>query len=86
MAKVSRKPTGVRRSAAARSRTQKARTARRHTASALDRAMAALPFTEEQWHKFFLTLIIATGLALAWTLASLVGVPELLREQLAQSA
>lgn len=86
MAKVNRKPTGVRRSAAARSRSQKARTARRHTASALDRTMAALPFTEQQWHKFFLTLIVGVGLLLAWTLASLIGVPDLLRDQLAQSA
>lgn len=86
MAKVTRKPTGVRRSAAARSRNQKARNARRHTASALDRMMAALPFTEEQWHKFFLALIIAAGLALAWTVASLAGVPDLLRDQLARSA
>lgn len=86
MAKVKRKPTGVRRSAAARNRSQKARAARRHTASVLDRTMAALPFTDEQWHKFFLTVIILVGLALAWTVASLVGVPEMLRGQLAASA
>ncbi|SFP23466.1 cell division protein FtsQ/DivIB [Qipengyuania nanhaisediminis] len=86
MAKVKRKPTGVRRSAAARNRSQKARAAKRHTSGFLDRAMAALPFTEEQWHKFFLFLIAAAGLAIAWTVASYAGVPELARTELAKSA
>lgn len=86
MAKVSRKPTGVRRSAAARSRSQKARAARKHTSGLLDRAMAALPFTEEQWNKFFLFLIVAAGLGLAWAVASYAGVPELARTELAKSA
>lgn len=86
MARVSRKPQGVRRSAAARSRSQKARAARKHTSGILDRIMTALPFTEEQWHKFFLTSIIVVGLAIAWTVASYAGVPEMAREELAKSA
>ena len=86
MARVSRKPQGVRRSAAARSRSQKARAARKHTSGILDRIMAALPFTEEQWHKFFLTSIIVVGLAIAWTVASYAGVPEMARDELARSA
>ena len=86
MARVSRKPQGVRRSAAARSRSQKARAARKHTSGILDRIMAALPFTEEQWHKFFLTAIIVVGLAIAWTVASYAGVPEMARDELAKSA
>lgn len=86
MAKVSRKPTGVRRSAATRSRNQKARAAKRHTSGLLDRAMVALPFTEEQWHKFFLTLIVAAGLTIAWTVASYAGLPEIVRGELAKSA
>ena len=86
MAKVKRKPTGVRRSAAARNRSQKARAAKRHTSGFLDRTMAALPFTEEQWHKFFLFLIVAAGLGIAWTVASYAGVPELARTELAKSA
>lgn len=86
MAKVTRKPTGVRRSAAARSRTQKARAAKRHTSGLFDRAMTALPFTEDQWHKFFLTLIFAAGLALAWFAASYAGLPEIARTELAKSA
>lgn len=86
MARVKRKPTGVRRSAAARSRSQKARAARQHTSGLFDRAMTALPFTEEQWHKFFLYAIIAAGLAIAWTIASFAGVPEIARTELAKSA
>lgn len=86
MAKVKRKPTGVRRSAAARSRSQKARAARKHTSGLFDRAMAALPFTEEQWHKFFMTLIVVAGLAIAWLVASYAGVPEMARIELAKSA
>ncbi len=86
MARVKRKPTGVRRSAAARTRSQKARAARQHTSGLFDRAMAALPFTEEQWHKFFLFAIIAAGIGIAWTIASFAGVPELARTELAKSA
>ncbi len=86
MAKVKRKPTGVRRSAAARNRTQKARAAKKHTSGLLDRAMAALPFTEEQWHKFFLFLIVAAGLGIAWTVASYAGVADMARTEIAKSA
>ena len=86
MAKVRRKPTGVRRSAAARNRSQKAHAARKHTSGLLDRVMAALPFSEEQWHRFFLTVIVAAGLGIAWTIASFAGVPELARTELARSA
>ncbi|QPC99402.1 cell division protein FtsQ/DivIB [Qipengyuania soli] len=86
MAKVSRKPQGVRRSAAARSRNQKVRAARKHTGGLLDRTMAALPFTDEQWHKFFLTVIVLAGLGVVATIANYAGVPELAREELAKSA
>ncbi len=86
MAKVSRKPTGVRRSAAARSRSQKARAAKKHTSGLLDRAMSALPFTEEQWHKFFLVAILAIGMIIAWNVAKYAGLPELAQTELAKSA
>ena len=86
MAKVSRKPTGVRRSAAARSRSQKARAAKKHTSGLLDRAMAALPFTDEQWHKFFLSLIVAGAMGIAWVIASYAGVFDYARSELAKSA
>lgn len=86
MAKVTRKPQGVRRSAAARSRNQSARAARQRTSGLLDQAMAALPFTEDQWHKFFLTAIAVIGLAIAWTIASYAGLPEIARDEVAKSA
>ncbi|WP_370032925.1 cell division protein FtsQ/DivIB [Qipengyuania mesophila] len=86
MAKVKRKPTGVRRSAATRSRNQKARAARQHTSGLFDRAMTALPFTEEQWHKFFLSAIIVAGLGIVWTIASFAGLPEIAQTELAKSA
>ena len=86
MAKVSRKPTGVRRSAAARSRSQKARAAKKHTSGLLDRAMAALPFTDEQWHKFFLSLIVAGALGIAWVIARYAGAFDYARSELAKSA
>ncbi|WP_369025769.1 cell division protein FtsQ/DivIB [Qipengyuania sp. RANM35] len=86
MAKVSRKPQGVRRSAAARSRNQKVRAARKHTGGLLDRTMAALPFTDEQWHKFFLTMIVLAGVGVVATIANYAGVPDIAREELAKSA
>ena len=86
MAKVKRSPTGVRRSAAARNRRQKAHAARKHTSGLFDRAMAALPFTEEQWHRFFLFVIFAAGLGIAWSIASYAGVPEMAKAELAKSA
>ena len=86
MAKVSRKPAGVRRSAAARSRSQKARAAKRNTSGILDQVMTALPFTEEQWHKFFLVMILAFVMTIAWYAASYAGVPDLVRAELAKSA
>ena len=86
MAKVTRKPTGVRRSAAARSRTQKARAAKKHTSGLLDRAMSALPFTEDQWHKFFLVLILSIGMIIAWNVAKYAGLQELAQSELAKSA
>jgi cell division protein FtsQ len=86
MARVTRKPQGVRRSAAARSRSQTARAAKKRTTGLFDRAMTALPFTEEQWHKFFLTSIVLIGLAIAWTIASYAGLPEIARNELANSA
>ena len=83
MATVKRKAQGVRRSAAASSRTVKARQARVRTSSALDSVMAILPFTEEQLHRFFLAIILGGGVALAWFVASLAGVPAMAQQQIA---
>ena len=86
MAKVKRGPTGVRRSAATRSRQQKTRAAKKHTASLFDRAMALLPFTDEQLHRIFLFLIIGLAVAAAWFVASLAGVPQMAQARLAVAA
>lgn len=73
MARVSRAAPGIRRSAAARGRSQKVRAARSRTTGLMGRALQLLPFTESQLHKAFLTLIFAAILAAAWALASLTG-------------
>jgi cell division protein FtsQ len=73
MARVARAAPGIRRSAAAKGRSQKARAARSRTVGLLGRALALLPFTESQLHKAFLALIFAAILAALWALASLTG-------------
>lgn len=73
MAKVARAAPGIRRSAAAKGRSQKVRAARSHTTGLMGRALQVLPFTESQLHKAFLTLIFAAILAAAWVLASVTG-------------
>ena len=73
MARVARAAPGIRRSAAARGRTQKARAARTRTVGVVGRMLAMLPFSESQLHKAFLALIFAAILAAAWVLASISG-------------
>ncbi|UIP06479.1 FtsQ-type POTRA domain-containing protein [Erythrobacter sp. SDW2] len=84
--RVRRNGQGVRRTAAAQNRAAKARQVQKHGKGALDSAMAVLPFTEEQLHRFFLAVIIGGGVALAWFVASLAGVPALAQAQIAAVA
>mgnify|MGYP003711766019 CR=1 FL=1 len=77
MAKVKRSTQGVRRSAAARNRTQKTHAAKKHTVGLFDQMLALLPFTDEQLHKAFVATILALALAAAWFVASLAGLPAL---------
>ncbi len=86
MATVKRKTTGVRRSAAAKSRAAKARTARTRTQGGFNRALALLPFDDEQLHRIFLAIIIGGAAALAWFVASLAGVPALAQNEVAKLA
>lgn len=86
MAAIKRGGKGVRRSAAAKGRATRARAAKAHTSGFLDSLMAALPFTEEQWHKFFLVMIFAGAAALAWFIASLAGLPAMAHAQVAHLA
>ncbi|WP_432200938.1 cell division protein FtsQ/DivIB [Erythrobacter sp. W53] len=86
MAKVKRSAKGVRRSAAARGRSQKARAAKSKSIGIIDRVLAMLPFTDEQLHKFFLFVILATAVAAAWFIASLAGLPAMAQSRMAYAA
>jgi cell division protein FtsQ len=79
---IKRKSKGVRRAAAARGNAQKVRKAKARTGSFLDTLMRFLPFTEEQLHRIFLSMILGGGVALAWFVASLAGVPAMAHQQL----
>ena len=83
---IKRGGKGVRRAAAARGAARKVDKAKAHTGSVVDTAMRWLPFTEEQLHRFFLFVIFAVAIAMAWVVASLAGVPALAQAQLAQFA
>ncbi len=83
MATIKRGGKGVRRVAASSSRAATARKAKARTSTLMDKAMAVLPFTEEQLHKIFLIVIFGTALALAWFIATLAGVPAMAQQQIA---
>jgi cell division protein FtsQ len=78
--------TGVRRAAKSQSRSQTARRARGQASGILDKAMGVLPFTEEQWSRIWLAMIIGTGVSIAFVIASLAGVPALAQAQVAAIA
>ena len=81
--KVRRSGQGVRRSTAAKNRAAKARKVRTQGKGLLDGTMALLPFTEDQLHKIFLAIIIGGGVALAWFVANLAGLPAMARAEIA---
>jgi cell division protein FtsQ len=78
--------SGVRRAAKAQSRAVVARKARGQASGILDRIMGVLPFTEEQWSRIWLAMIIGTGVGAAFVIASLAGVPALAQAQVAAIA
>ncbi|MGB3710067.1 MAG: FtsQ-type POTRA domain-containing protein [Erythrobacter sp.] len=87
MAKIRRNGgKGVRRAARSQGRAAGARRAKATTTGVLDRAMGALPFTDEQWHTIWLTLIIGVGVGLAFVIANLAGVPAIAQAQVARMA
>lgn len=86
MATVKRKTTGVRRAAAAKSRAAKARSARTRTQGGVNRALALLPFDDDQLHKIFMAIILGGAVALAWFVASLAGVPAMAQNEVAKLA
>ncbi len=81
---IRRKATGVRRQAKAQGRKGQVRKARAKTRSFFGRLMDALPFTEEQWHRFFTVLIFAVALALAAVVASVSGATQVAADRFAR--
>jgi cell division protein FtsQ len=87
MAQIKRSGSkGVRRAASAESRALTARRARGQASGLVDGAMGLLPFTEEQWSRIWLAIIIGGGVALAAVIASFAGVPALAEAQMARVA
>jgi cell division protein FtsQ len=83
---IRRKATTVRKTAAAQGKKAKVNQAKARTGSALDTAMAALPFTEAQLHRMFLIAILGGAVALMVVIASAAGLPALANLQFAQVA
>lgn len=83
---IRRKAKTARKAAAAQGTKAKVRQARATTGSALDMAMAWLPFSEEQLHRIFLASILGGAVVLAWVVASMAGLPTMAGYQLAQVA
>jgi cell division protein FtsQ len=83
---IRRNAAPVRRQARAQGTRTKVRKARAQTNSLIDALMRVLPFTEEQLHKAFLTMILAGAVAAAWFVASAAGLTALAASQLAQVA
>lgn len=86
MATIKRGSKGVRRAAKANSRANTARKAKAKTTGVLDGVMAMLPFTDEQLQRIFLAIILGGGVALAWFVATLAGVPAMAQAQVAHLA
>jgi cell division protein FtsQ len=78
--------SGVRRAAKAQSRSQTARRARGQASGFIDTVMGVLPFTEEQWSRVWLAMIIGGGVGIAAIIASLAGVPALAEAQVTRIA
>ncbi len=83
---IKRKGKSARRSAASQGKARKVRQARARTGSALDGAMALLPFSEETMHRLFMAMILGGAVALAWIAASMAGVPTMAGQHIAAVA
>jgi cell division protein FtsQ len=87
MAQIRRNSTpGLRRAAKAQGRAVTARKAQARTSGLVDGAMGLLPFSEEQWSRIWLAIIIGGAVALAFAVASFAGVPALAEAQVARIA
>ena len=83
---IRRKATNVRKTAAAQGKKAKVDQAKARTGSALDMALASLPFTEAQLHRMFLIIILGGAALLLWVVAAAAGLPSFAGLQLAQVA
>lgn len=77
---------GLRRAAKVQSRGAAARRARGQASGIVDGAMGLLPFSEDQWSRIWLAIIIGGGVALAAVIASFAGVPALAEAHIAKVA
>ncbi|ANK13052.1 cell division protein FtsQ/DivIB [Erythrobacter neustonensis] len=77
---------GVRRAVKAQSRAVTVRKARGSATGVIDRVMGVLPFTEDQWSRIWLAMIIGGAVGIAFIIASLAGVPALAQAQVAAVA
>jgi len=84
--RIDRKSQPVRRQARAQGRAGQVRKARATTTGLLDQMMNALPFTEQQWHRFFIALIVAVALAALVALLQVTGLWAVGQAQAAQVA
>jgi len=80
--KIKRGGKSARRVAAASGRGRQVRAAQARTGSLIDGLMAAQPFSERQLHRIFMAMILGALAVLAWMVATFVGVPAMVREQL----
>ncbi|MEM7666874.1 MAG: FtsQ-type POTRA domain-containing protein [Pseudomonadota bacterium] len=86
MARIKRGGQGVRRAAKSQGRAAGARRAKARTTGFVDTVMGVLPFTEEQWSRIWLAVIIGGAVALAWVIANLAGVPAMAQAEVARLA
>ncbi|MXO72802.1 cell division protein FtsQ/DivIB [Alteraurantiacibacter buctensis] len=83
--RITRNASGVRQQARVQGRAGQVRKARAAGSGLVDRAMNALPFTEEQWHRFFTVLIVAAGLTVLVVVLRLTGLWALGQQQVARA-
>ncbi|WP_126172028.1 cell division protein FtsQ/DivIB [Altericroceibacterium xinjiangense] len=83
---IPRKAKGVRRQARAQSTKRQVRKARAKSDSLLDAVIKVLPFTQAQLQQFFLVVIFASAVAIAWVIASVSGFTGVVQQQLATYA
>lgn len=83
---INRNATPVRRQARSAGRAGQVRKARAHTSGLLDKVMNALPFTDEQWHRFFTVLILGTAALVLIVILRLTGLWAIAEQQVAHAA